>query len=168
MRATVTAGHQFTDAEFQAEIIELTGTKCLPWLKEWCELNHVSRASWSDLYQDALYMMSRIENRKIEKEQSCCVAQTISEIEGSSKATCKLLGWVILPSKNENGFGSHEIYDGNILLDTIVKYGDGYSVFASKRKSLFGDIYTAALETLPPEVLENKIQIRKLDNALFA
>lgn len=165
---TVIDVHQFTDANFQAEILDLTYTKCLPWLKEWCQLNHISRASWSDLYEDVLYMMGRTEGRKIQKESSCCVTRTISEIEESSKTTCELLGWVIVPSKNENGFGSHEIYDGNILLDTIVKYGDGYSVFASKRKTLYGDIYTAALEILPAEILKNKIQIRKLNNTLLA
>jgi hypothetical protein len=165
---TVVDVHQFNDADFQAEVLDLTYTKCLQWLKEWCELNHVARSSWSDLYEDVLYMMGRTEGRKIQKESSCCVARTISEIEDCSKATCEMLGWVILPSNNQNGFGSHEIYDGNILLDTIVKYGDGYSIFASKRKTLYGDIYTAALEILPAEILENKIQIRKLDKALFA
>ena len=157
--------HQFTDAEFQAEIIELTHTQCLPWLKEWCELNRISRSSWSELYQDVLYMMSITENRKIQQEENCCVSREMVRTETSSKVTCELLGWIIIRSRDENSFGSHEIYDGNILLDIIVEYGGGYSI-ASERNTLHGGIYTAALEILPKQILENKVNIRRLENAL--
>jgi hypothetical protein len=156
-----TAKHPTTDAEFQAEILRITRTKCLPWLQEWCQTNKLSRTNWADLYRDIICLINGTDDRNIRQEVFCCIREEILEIERESAKTCHMLGWVVIESTN--GLGSHEIFDGNILLETIFQYGNGFTLYGSKDKYLHGDIYSAALSLLPKEILEYKIRIRELE-----
>ena len=77
-----------------------------------------------------------------------------------SEKICELLGWVIIPSTS--GFGSQEIFDGNILVEIIFQYGGGYSVHNSKNRGLHGDMYSAALDLVSREVIENILNVESL------
>jgi hypothetical protein len=154
--------HQMSDAELQAAILEWTGTKCLIWLQEWCEVNNLSRSKWADLYDDVVSL--RIgSNHTIQQESISCVQQEIKRIEQESQSICDSMGWIILPSY---GIGSHEIFDGNILLENIFQCGNGFTVFGLKQKGVYSDVYSAALELLPEDVLERSINVRNLELAL--
>jgi hypothetical protein len=155
-----------TDADFQAEILLLTKTKCLIWLQEWCDINQVSRTHWKDLYSDVLIIINGQSDRHIRKEVFSCVQEEINEIERKSTEICDLFGWIVIPSTS--GFGSHEVFDGNILLETIFQCGNGFQIATSKSKSLHGDRYSAALSILPAEVIQNKASIKRLQRAFSA
>ena len=162
MKATSTK-YPCTDADFQAEILRITKTKCLPWLKQWCTANNLSRTYWVDLYKDIISLLDG-SDRRVREEVYCCVQEEINEIEAKSREICHLLGWIVIDSTS--GLGSHEIYDGNILLETIFQYSNGFALFSSKGSHLHGDIYSAALSLLPATILQHKINVKKLQLSL--
>lgn len=158
-----TRTNQFTDSQLQSEILAMTGTKNLVWLQQWCDSNQLSRTHWIDLYEDILSIINS-SDRQICQEVFSCVQEEMNEIQKQSVNKCKLLGWMIIPS---HGLGSHEIYDGNVLLETIFNYSGGYSIYSSKGRILHGDAYSAALDLLPSAILDYKVAVRKLEQSLL-
>lgn len=151
------------ESEWRSEVLALTKTKYLVRLREWCQLHDLQRSKWIDLYADIIFLLNGGNPQYLERETSCCVQQEMGRIESEAKSICKSLDWIIIRSQH---IGSHEVFDGNILVGNIFYYGFGFSVHHTF-KSLHGDIYSAALELLPPDTLDNKINVNNLEAAFL-
>lgn len=133
-----------SDAQYQSECIAMTGTKCLHWLRQWCQEHRISMTSWKNLHATLKQYIESQGQFKAAPEVWCCVNESILELESRSHSICDQLGLVLL---EENGCWG--VYDGNILKGTVNRCPWNGFVTNTIKIPGVSDRYTAALSLVP-------------------
>ncbi|WP_373544470.1 hypothetical protein [Chamaesiphon sp.] len=139
-----------TEQQYQRACFQMTGTRCLHWLRAWCRKHQISQSSFKRLYFCIKAYIETHGQFKAEAEVWCCVNEQILEIESRSHQICDRVGLVLLAVDD-----SYEIYDGNILKGIVDSYPHDGWITTFLRQPGVSDRYTAALSFLSIEQIKS-------------